>query len=424
MSGGVGVTIGGNDLSARTSLITINRGRQDELARTPTGTCTVEVKYLDGDASGLIGTSGTISLDNPFGGSSTIFAGTVDEVLFDLSNTQQVTTVSVTLVDCLDYFAGIEMVPGGDFGDVPLPASVDPGNIFFEQEIVGRSPSDPTIGRVTRLVDQSGFGGSVEIFTGNVQVMDKVYAPATSILEAIDDACDAEWPGLANRFASADNTFTFHGRLARMNPSDAQYNIETYAIGDFAACAADGHTGRARVAELELGISQSRIINAALATPRGIADDEIENQVVIDAGSISTYGRRAWSAENLETWYDELNGPFAGGVGDPAEALAATLLFAQAIVDAYSVPRIQVEKCVLKSRHPEWRDAEATWELLCNADISDLVNLSVTNPGISVDDDFFIEGVTYTIRPLNGSWAHVEMGLNLSPRSYWPSIEE
>jgi hypothetical protein len=419
VSGGVGVSIGGSDLSGRTARISINRGRQDELARTPTGTCTVTVNYLDGDASDLVGAAGTITLTNPFGGSGTIFVGTVDDVSYSLHNSQRISTVAITLVDALDYFAGIELVPGGDFGEWPLPAGVAEGNVFYEQEIVGNFGG---VGRILRLVGESGFGGPTELFSGNVQLMDKIYAPGTSMLEAIDDCCDAEWPGLANRFVQADGTFTFHGRLARQNPGDAQYHIETWAVGDKTACLASPPRGR--VAGLELGASQSRIINAAYAAPRGIADEDIEGQIVLDTGSISTYGRRAWSAENLETWYDELNGPFAGGIGDPLEANAATKLFAEAIVAAYSEPRLQIERLTLKSRAPHMSDAEATWDILTSADISDLMDVSVTaNPGVGVDEEFFIEGIQYDITPLNGDYAMVEMGLNLSPRSYW-EVEE
>jgi hypothetical protein len=416
----VEVLIGATDLTSRTSHISISRGRDDELSRTPTGTCTVTVKYLTGDATGLVGQEMVVSLTNPFGGSGPIFTGIVDDVNFDLHYAQNLTTVQITGVDALDYFAGIELVPGGDFGEWPLPARVAEGNVFYEQEIVGNFMG---VGRIRRLVlDESGFSGATELFSGNVQLQDKIYAPGTSMLEAIDDCCDAEWPGLANRFVQRDGTFTFHGRLARQNPEDSQYHIDQWALGDFAACAADGHAGRARVAGFAAGISQSRIINAAFCTPRGIADEDIEGQVVIDASSISTYGRRAWSAENLETWYDELNGPFAGGVGDPLEANAATLVFAEAIVNAYSVPRVQIESCVLKSRDPAWRDAEATWALFF-ADISDLVDVKVSNPGLSVDDEFFIEGITFEIDPMNSDYAMVEMGLNLSPRSYW-EVEE
>lgn len=413
----MGVTVGATDLTSRAAHISINRGRQDELSRTPTGTCTVTVNYLSGDASGLVGQAMVVSLTNPFGGSGPIFTGTVDDVTFDLHNSQLYSTVQITGVDALDYFAGIELVPGGDFGEFPLPDGVAVGNVFYEQEIVGNFMG---VGRIRRLViTESGFSGPTELFSGNVQLQDKVYATGTSMLEAIDDCCDAEWPGLANRFVQRDGTFTFHGRLARQNPSDPQYHITSWAVGDFAACAGDGHTGRGRVAGFAAGISQSRVINAAYAAPRGIEDEYIEGQIVIDAPSIATYGRRAWSAENLETWFDELNGPFFGGVGDPKEANAATRLFAEAIVNAYSAPRVQIERCVLKSRDPAWRDAEATWNLLCNAEISDLVDVNVSNPGLSVNDEFFIEGVTYEIDPLNEDYAMVEMGLNLSPRSYW-----
>lgn len=372
----------------------------------------ITVNYLGGDATGMIGQTGVVSLVNPWGGGGPVFTGTVDDISYDLHHSQQYTTVQITLVDALDYFAGIELVPGGDFGESPVPAGVDEGNVFYEQEIVGNFMG---VGRIRRLVTiESGFGGPTELFSGNVQLKDKIYAPGTSMLEAIDDCCDAEWPGLANRFVQRDGTFTFHGRLARQNPEDVQYHITQWAIGDRAACAADGHTGRGRVAEFGAGTSASRIINAAFATPRNIADEDIEGQIVIDAGSIATYGRKAWSAENLETHYDELN---------DLEDLDATRLFAEAIVNAYKVPRVQIDRCVLKSRATYWRDSEATWDLLCNAEISDLVDAKVSNPGIAVDDEFFIEGVGYEITPLNGTFAKVEMSLNLSPRSYW-EVEE
>jgi hypothetical protein len=342
-----------------------------------------------------------------------VFTGTVDDMTYDLSPSQVVTRVDVTLVDALDFFAGIELTPGL-FGVTPLPANVDEGNIFYEQAIVGELAG---VGRIQQLVLESGYPGPHDIFSGNVQVRDRVYAPRTSLLSAIDEACDAEFPGVANRFVERDGTFAFHGRLARFNPSDVQYGIETYAVGDKAACLASGP--RARITALRMGSSKQRIINAALATPQGIADDDIEGQIVTDSVSISAYGTRSWSAENLQTYFDELNGPFGGT--DQEEANAAVKQFAQYYVDNYSDPQIRIEELQLKSRKPEWTDAEPTWELLCNAEISDLVDVKVTNPGLSVDAEYFIEGVRYLIRPLTGDYAYVELNLDLSPRAYWAS---
>jgi hypothetical protein len=410
--GGVGVTLGGEslgDLPERVERISISRGRQDEFDRTGTGTCTISLNWRGGSITDFTGADGTVTLTNPFGGTETVFSGVVDEVAYDLVPSQVITRVEVTLVDALDFLAGIELAPGVN-GILPLPAAVDAGNIFYEQQI----PQD----RIDTAILESGWGGGTEIFTGNVQVRDTVYAPRTSLLTVIQDAADAEFPGVANFFVQQDGTLTFHGRLARFNPSDPQYSIDTYTAGDGAACQAAG-SSMARIHRCRLGSSRQRIYNAALATPQGILDDDIENQVVTDAGSIATYGLRSWSAENLLTYYDELNGPLAGG--DPyQEALAATLQFAQYYVDNYASPQNRIEELTFITRDPAWANAEATWAVLCNADISDIVTLTVTNPGIGISaTDYFVEGVRMDIEPLHGDFPLVRKTLNLSPRAYW-----
>lgn len=411
MPGGVTVTLGGDelgDLPERVSKITLSRGRQDELDRTGTGTATISLKYRGGTITDYTGAAAEVVLDDPFGGDpATVFSGIVDEMSYDLSPSQVITGLDVTLVDCLDYFAGIEMAPGLN-GIVPLPAQVDAGNIFYEQELVG--PLGGILeGRIGRLLLEADYTGPYEIFSGNVQVKDTVYSPRTTILSAIQDAADAEFPGVANVFVQQDGTFTFHGRLARFNPSDPQYKIETYTAGDGAACLGD--STRARINRCKLGVSRQRIINAALATPEGILDADIEGQIVTDPGSISTYGLRSWSAENLLTWYDELNDLTAND---------AVKQFATYYVANYHDPQIRVEELTFVSRDPEWANAEATWAVLLNADISDILTLSVTNPGIALADvDYYIEGVRTEITPLGPDFPMVRKTLDLSPRAYW-----
>lgn len=418
MAGGVSVTIGGETLSdthSRVARISIHRGRQDELDRTGTGTCTVSLNYVDGSISDFVGADASVAITSAFGGDHVQFAGTVDEVNYELSPSQVVTRVDVTIVDALDFFAGIELTPGLN-GVVPLPAGVQEGNIFYDDELVGPIGADPTEGRIGRLIAESGYGGSVDLFSGNVQVRETIYSPRTSLLSAIMDAADAEFPGVANFYCKRDGEPTFHGRLARFNPADTQYGITTYTAGDGAACVGD--SSRARIHRLNFGSSRQRVINAALATPQGIADEDIEDQVVTDSASIATYGLRSWSAENLLTWFDELNGPFGGT--EQEEANAAVKQFAQYYVDNYASPQLRVEGLTFASRKPEWANSSATWDVICLADISDIITLSVSNPGISVSDvDYFIEGVRMEIEPLNGDYPLVKKTLDLSPRAYF-----
>src|SRR5688572_18525726 len=112
MAAGVTVTLDGVDMGKRVSHVSINRGRQDELDRTGTGTCTVSLNYVSGSVADLVGTSGSVFLANPHGGGDTVFSGVVDEVRYELDNSQVVTRVDVDLVDALDYFAAIEIAPG------------------------------------------------------------------------------------------------------------------------------------------------------------------------------------------------------------------------------------------------------------------------------------------------------------------------
>lgn len=410
MPGGVTVTLGGDtlgDLPERVSKIAITRGRRDELDRTNTGECVISLNYRGGSIADYTGAAGEVVLEDPWSGSATVFSGIVDDIAYDLSPSQVITGLEVTLVDCLDYFAGIEMAPGLN-GEVPLPAEVNDGNIFYEQELVG--PLGGALeGRIGRLVLEADYSGPYEIFSGNVQVKDTVYSPRTTILSAIQDAADAEFPGVANVFVQQDGTFTFHGRLARFNPSDPQYAIDVYTAGDGAACVGD--SDRARINRCRLGSSRQRIINAALATPEGILDADIEGQIVTDTASINTYGLRSWSAENLLTWYDELNDLTAND---------AVKQFANYYVANYSAPQIRLEELTFVSRHPDWDNSAATWAVLLNADISDIVTLSVTNPGIAIDElDYYIEGVRTEITPLGPDFPMVRKSLDLSPRAYW-----
>ena len=61
----------------------------------------------------------------------------------------------------------------------------------------------------------------------------------------------------------------------------------------------------------------------------------------------------------------------------------------------------------------------ATWALLCNVDISDIVHLTTTHGGGGgFDDDFYVEGIHYQARP-GGVIPYVELTLDVSPRGYY-----
>src|SRR5262249_51455116 len=146
-----------------------------------------------------------------------------------------------------------------------------------------------------------------DVFTGNVRLQGHAYSPGTPALNAIDDACDAEFPGIANRYMSKTGDFTFHGRLARFNAlSDPEFGIRVWKAGDGEAIA--GNSSYAQIRELGFSDPTAAIVNSALFTPQGVKDADIPDLLVEDAISISEYGVCSKDAQDLHILEDVLTG--------------------------------------------------------------------------------------------------------------------
>src|SRR4029077_6307479 len=122
------------------------------------------------------------------------------------------------------------------------------GNIVFNQD----TNLDAVQTRIEKVLSQMGWPLTLtSIFTGNVSLQKTVYAPRSTVLQVITDACDAEWPDVANVYISgpthtvdgttdvAPGSVVVHGRAARFNPLDAHYGIKRFLLGDDTANAAD-----------------------------------------------------------------------------------------------------------------------------------------------------------------------------------------
>lgn len=224
----------------------------------------------------------------------------------------------------------------------------------------------------------------------------------------IDEAADAEFPGIANRYIRKDGAFVFHGRLARFDPTNPDYEITTWKVGDGAAVESDSTYAQLR------GLSFSRprkyIINSALFTPQGIADADIAGQLVEDSGSISSFGLRSISADNLRIADSVLTG---NNANDECR------LYGDYYVTVFNTPTTRVTRIVFRSMHPDDPRAPAVWALMCGIDISDRIKLKTTNPGGGgwVDEFFFVEGITYDVQPLQPDYQNVTLTLDVSPAS-------
>lgn len=377
----------------------IRRGRTDEFARTGTGTATIHVNDLTGylGAGAEYPVHAQITLRG-----SPMFRGYVDDINVEVAPSGVVSRVAIECVDAFDVLAGIEVAPSDpvSFGDfVPVDSA---GNVFYEDGQVDD--------RIIQALEDANWPSSLRsIFSGNVQVMESVYDAGTSILQIINDAADAEFPTVANLFVDASGVVRFRGRFARFNPS--AYGIPTWYAGT------ESHvtSGVAQIRTLSFETTKKQVFNAALCYPdpsRHFTDggDPIpvvmEYQLVVDNASISKWGVRSWSAENLITRRHNANG------NTGAEECR---LFAEYVVENYSDPVPRVSRIGLKSLRDSDPRAAATWALMQGIEIGDVLDLTTD----WISGTYFVEGITASAHELDGTIPFATVELDLSPAAHW-----
>lgn len=408
--------------------IEIHRGRQTELDITDTSTATVRLN----DTQGLFdpGNTGSpyfgkmdgrqimLQLRNPVTDEwVTQFRGFIDDWGIDLDPSQVISNIQIQCVDLFDFLGGIEMVPGL-FGDRPPSPIGSEGSVWYEDGDVQT--------RITQLLtDAFGGGGTgatrtaafAVVFTGNIDVPETIYNPTDSLLSAIRDAADAEFPTISNVYTDKLGRFVFHGREAKFDPdtvaADAgpgAWNFTRWLAGDGAAIAIDPTRAQIRPPHT-WSRPRSRIRNAFLITPKGISQKDIPGQIITDAPSIAAYGYRPYSATELLVQ----KGTTTGNNRNDETLLYSTLLLAH-----YKDPQTRVETLTFLSMRPDDPRAAANWALICGADISDMVDIAIGYPGSpGLEANYFIEGSDMTISPLYGDDApdgfdNVTLTLNVS----------
>ena len=404
----------------------IRRGRVDELQKTGTGTAIVELNDVQGlfDPGNLAspwfgqldGKQAGLALWNPVDEEwETLFRGFIDAYQYEVEPSGVVTRIQVELVDALDYLAGVELAPdtAGHPGDAPAESQ---GDIFY----INQEVDD----RIDTVLADAGWPGVLStVFTGNVEVKSVVYPPGTTALAVLEDAADAEFPGVANIYVDRKGIVTFHGREARFDPvgtasgSGGAWDWHRWKAGDGSITGTD--TTYAQIRRLGYSRSRKAIINAAMALPdrngeTALTADEIFDQIVSDP-SIADYGVHSWSAENLLT-----QRKLGTVLGPTNNDLTETKKFANYYVENYRLPASRVTQLGFRSIHPDDPRGPATWRLLCGVEVSDVIALLTEHPGGGgFDQDFFVEGITYEVRPLNPDYADVTLSLDISARSYY-----
>lgn len=428
-----------DDTDSFVSGFDIHGGRQTNLDRTDTGTANVyfndttgrlDPRNTSSDLYGKIdGKQILLQIYNPVTATwEPQFRGTIDYANFDVNPATNpdgslvVANVQLECVDMFDYLGGIQMVPG-HFGTTP-PAGSE-GSIYYQptpDSLIG-----PTVDAriIEALTDANVDSTRYVVFSGNISMPGTQYDAGDSTLVVCRDAADAELPMIANIYCDRYGRFVFHGRYSRFDPvttwtgiagtdaaRDAVWRFRQWKAGDGIAIAADSTCAQIRVLSYSRG--RRDVINAAVAWPTGMDQADMPGQVYTDTTSISDYGYHGMPAmEDLQI----LAGTTTGN-----DAKTECLGYAGLYVENRKNPLERVQTLTVKAIRPDDPRASSTWGLLTEADISDILNLSVGYPGADgvglQNFDQYIEGYSTRVRPLNPTHDYVERDFDISPAEW------
>lgn len=422
--------------------IVVDRGRSYEFDKTATGTARVTFTDVSGDLDFTNTSSGyapggateidvmkqaVVCLPNPAGATVTwhpVFRGFISSMSVEPHPTEKYLTVTYDLVDALNIFARTEMVPSTTstpiFG-ATVPAGTE-GDVYYAED----TATDAVQTRIGQVLDEVGWPSALrEIFSGNSKLQEVTYPYRTSALAVIQDAADAEFPGVANFYVNSGGTVCFHGRYSRFDPETTStattWDFTDWYVGDLAAATASPATVVPLSPPIRIVRDEENLYTNAICTPQGITDSGVAAQYVKDTTAVSKYGLRTWSAENLLN----LGGQIASGGAGTFVATQTTKAMAQYYVDNFAVPRTRLGQLTVRSQPPEGVYGDATWALIVGADIGDRVTVATTHyGGGGATGTFFVEGVHYDVVPgglLPGGapLPDVTMTVDVSPTSYY-----
>jgi PKD repeat protein len=426
----------------------IDRGRPNEFAKTGTGTATINIVDLDGlfDPTNATspyygeinaGCQAAISLWNPVSNTWHIrFRGFVEAWRYRLGRTREHMELQLDLVDGFAMLAKAELRPGVHGALPPFSTSIfTPDQIDGLNQMVAdgnvlyAETEGPVRDRLDAILEDIEWPDEwrehdTDLFSGNVRLSPKAYNGATA-LDALWDAADGEFVGVANLYCGADGHLKFRGRQARFRPDVAEYNITRYTVGDPWGISSDASPSTVvPISELEWAAEDSQIYNDVTALPERVgsgaagrpldpAIDDVPGQRVVESSlSCRLHGRQALTFDNLQT---------LEGIATGNDSLQETKLVATYYVENYKQgDRPRITRMVFKTRRPGADHGSPLWAFLSNVEISDLLTVKTQHPGGGgFFTDFYVEGIHMTARPGPPEFAIVELSLDVSPAAHY-----
>lgn len=439
------LSIGGADPTSPSHVVvswTADRGRQYELDTTQTGTATINIV----DTSGLFDPTGdspyapllgsmkraVINVQNPVTGNyQDVFSGYVETYTWAYTDqTKSVVLVTINLVDGFDVLNRAEVVPDSTGYYTLL------GQQVRDRILLLLSDAEwplPTGGSTT---------GLVSINTGNTNTIGYQYNSGTSILSTIQDAADAEFPGVANFFMDRHGNATFRGRWPRFIPEAYGNQVAFWNVGDAGYSETFGYIP---ISDMEFTIDQTLLYNTSLCYPYNFPQFGYPNQLATDTGSIDQYGVRQITLNDLLCGgavaepENDSDHPYIPPGGNPTPATdgpGECLAYAQYYVDNFADPAIRISSITFKTVQPLQADSpsDGLWFFLTNVEIGDVINVFTSPPGeIDVDtvildgqyqgNQFFVDGIHHQVNPLNENYPDWTMTLDLSPRTWYTTFK-
>lgn len=403
----------------RVSQIDGKVGRQSEFEETDTGTLTIQFNDREGvvdptNAADLDGKPIALALRDPVTDEwFPRFRGVIDDVQVEMDRSQSVMRTTITAVDLFAYLSGFQLMPG-QAGNTPPAESA--GFVWYEDT------AGTVDDRINQILVDTGLPAApsdlTTVFSGNVKVQETVYSPGSTALDALRDACNAEFPTVANHYIDKYGRYSFHGRYARFDPvtvaaSATGWDFNQWKAGDGTAIGSDPDRAQVRP-PYAVTRSRTMVRNLAICYPQGMAQEDRDGQVYEDAVSRAN-GTQAWSAESLII-------SEGSTTGNTAEV--ECLLYATYIVENYKDQRNRVNQLTFKSLLPTDERAAKTWALITGIDISDTIDFVIDHPGGGgIAELFFVEGLQWTMRPgqkdLDTGFPFITMTADLSPTAYW-----
>ncbi len=417
----------------------IVRGRSSQLDKVVTGTATITFK----DNQGILDPTNPSS---PFNGNLdpmkqvaialqnsdtenwfTIFRGflsRMDHGLDMWSQERGLDIVTWQCVDAFDLFANV-ILTHGKHGDSPALATFP--NIWYPGTPANSGGTDADTfvhvdDRIARLLDDAGWPGTGNkidvanlrnIFSGNVSVQGVVYSRKDSMLAALFDACDAEFPGIGNFYMSKAGVATFHGRFARFFPDRPSYGINTWYVGSIPEAALDPDVAP-HANPLDFYRTADDVINSSYAIPEG--HDESEAAVVLaeDTASQAAFGFRSENFGGLlvSAGHDDA---FA-----PTTATEEANKFSDYYVGNFAQPATRLGTLRFTSRPVNAIGGPAVWKLLTEVELGDVITLTSAHPGGGgFGSDFYVEQLRYGVGPGPADMRQIVLEVEVSPSSFF-----